>query len=252
MAFRLHRLAPVVAVLLAVAAAAGLPACTGGGGGGGGGCPVVTCQSDAACGLGGYCTAGNGATGTCLRRPAFCADDRHAMNDRGEFTDCGYYRCQDGFQDSTNLVRGTCVRDYLSGSDCKPGSYWDAVSGWCICTSQTGPCGWDNFAPPVFSQCMPTCGKDADCGTGNMCWQGKCAHLDSYCELVPGTLNIYDSVTPDQQLPLPASGSYPRIHASCGSYACDKSTGQCMTDCQVQDDCAQGKLCYDVDHTCRT
>jgi hypothetical protein len=249
MTSRLRRLAPVVAVLLAVAASAGLPACTGNGGGGGS-CPVVTCQSDAACGLGGACTAGNGATGTCFRRPFFCADAHHAMNDRGESTDCGYYKCQDGFQDSSNLLLGTCVRDYLANSDCKPGTLWDELgSKQCIC-GPVGTCGWDNPPPPAFSQCLPSCTADWDCGSGNMCWQGKCTRLDSYCELVPGTIATYQSAIPDQQLALPIGGSYPRIRQSCGTYACDMVTGQCQHDCQSQNDCAPGKLCEPGSQTC--
>lgn len=242
MATRLPRLSAILAVLVAALAAVWLPACTGGGGGG---C-ATACARDADCGFGGVC-----GQGTCFRPSHFCYTAPgdpyayYAVNDRGEATDCGFYRCQDGTVDSP-APYGTCARTSTSSADCHNGTGLDAQSGLCVCGAPPAACGWANSGPPAYGACRPGCAKDADCGAGKMCWEGHCASQGQYCEFALGEWTSVNPFTP-----LDAGGNLQRDRTPCGTFACDLATGLCLTECQVQDDCTPATHCSGPGGVCQ-
>ncbi|GBF98893.1 hypothetical protein Rsub_11531 [Raphidocelis subcapitata] len=202
---------------------------------------VPTCTRDADCGTGAACVGG-----TCSAcKPGYYPSATAASG----CAECGF-NCGTG----AACVGGTC-------SACKPGYYPSATAAsgcaecgfsyYCPNGKDRNPCGAGKTTTTTTAtdaaQCVPTCTRDADCGTGTACVGGTC----SACK--PG---YYPSATA-------ASGC-----AECGfSYYCPngkdrnpcgagKTTttttatdaAQCVPTCTGDADCPTGVAC--VSNSC--
>jgi hypothetical protein len=75
--------------------------------------------------------------------------------------------------------------------------------------------------------CKNACSKDADCAMGYVCNAPSC---------VPATATCSE----DGQSSLPADKSPAK---ACAPFACDRSTGNCFTECATTEQCATGSIC---------
>lgn len=80
--------------------------------------------------------------------------------------------------------------------------------------------------------CARSCTTDANCQSGEMCYNGRCQIWQGIHCQNSGTLNYYGYLL------------------SCGSYVCDPVQQDCFTACRNQTaECAPGLTCY-PDETC--
>lgn len=200
-------------------------------------CENKTCTLDADCGLGGLCVAKQ-----CYMRHTFCANERWAVNDRGEMMDCGIYKC--------NELIGECRREADGSEQCAGGFAYDGGSA-CVSTYVCGPdsepsdcqrsleeqnANWANYAnrnpkPNYQNTCAKPCAEDCDCGDTEMCYSGKCVPKDNYC--MSNDQGQYFSMTRD------GAPTY------CGGFRCEVVTGQCLNECISSTECAPGLNCSD-------
>ena len=188
------------------------------------------CNVDEDCGFPGYFCQFK----KCAMRSTFCFDQVTAMNDRGEWSGCGAYRC--------GTALGQCIRSASSTDDCAPGYVWDGDQG---CTMPM-PMGFRASAlglapslPQLPAGCDVACSKDSDC-TGRFCFEGTCRKIGNYCLIGSDGWQSAGPVAgafgPDGNLTLDLTTCDP-------AYRCDPVNGECRTDCVSTDDCAPGKNC---------
>jgi hypothetical protein len=194
---------------------------------------IKTCVLNADCGIGAQCIAER-----CSYKPAFCFSDRWSVNERGEYSDCGGYYCEQ----KTGLCRrqatdsGHCTSGYIfDGKDsCMPSVNCETNDSECLNLMEKWKQArwqWENLYPephlPLLS-CI-ACQKHEECGANQMCWQGRCVNEAVFC----GKTADGEEALMFKDLTI----------KSCGDYACDAVVGQCRSDCLSNRDCRQGYTC---------
>jgi hypothetical protein len=214
---------------------------------------VKACLINADCGIGGECI-----DKTCSHKKQFCANDRWAVNERGEMTDCGAYVCDSKV--------GLCRREASDSEHCSSGYAYDQNKSCTMsvqCDPKTDPgCQslldkwtktrdqWEALFPaPVFTpfSCI-ACTQHTDCKANEMCWSNRCVPDNKYCGQ-------------SAEVPAPKPPATPRlVDASfirkgllqtCQEYTCEKVSGECLNSCIQNSDCGMGTSCDLKDNRCK-
>lgn len=193
-----------------------------------------TCVIDAECGIGGLCNQG-----TCGYQNTYCGNERWSVNARGETHNCEAYRCAN--------ETGLCLRRALGPLDCLTGYVFDGTKA-CVpsiqCNSTEPQCldlyerwkqarlEYEATTPepqPAPLSCI-SCQDNSGCSSAQMCWKGTCVEKKNYCQIAPHGEHF--KVEPSQGMT-----------TSCGLYACDKVSSDCLKACDKSADCRDGRNC---------